>query len=116
MEMKKESREKLKSTAQKTIERRKDKQNEAIPYFKEWGKKSPKGVCVVCGEFMKNCLDKHHPEGRKNNWTIEICASCHRIFDKMGGVEELIERRKRYLNYNHKIINNLSKRKDVEEE
>ena len=60
-------------------------------------------TCIVCGESMKNTLDRHHIDGnRKNNDPsnlVTICASCHRIFDKAVSPEEALldlkERHKR---------------------
>lgn len=60
-------------------------------------------ICIVCGESMKNTLDRHHVDGnRKNNDPnnlVIICASCHRIFDKAVSPEEALldlnERHKR---------------------
>lgn len=93
------------STANKTIRRRRVEQEKAKGFLRKCFTDSTKDVCIVCGEFMTYCLDHHHIETKKKNSRdkVTICASCHRIFDKMGGIEELKSRRKRYWNYNLRL-------------
>jgi hypothetical protein len=100
-----ETRGKVIATAKKTVEERIKKMVEAAQDLEQWDKESGEGVCVVCGEFISKCLDSHHPYSKADrpNYTVTICASCHRIFDKNGGLDELKERRQRYWNYNTKL-------------
>lgn len=102
MKLSNEGSEKLRKTRENTIAGRKHKELEAAPYLNKWDKESREGVCVVCGEFIEKCLDGHHPYGKAKNphYTVMLCGSCHRIFDKTGGLCELKMRRKRYWNYN----------------
>lgn len=98
----KKTRKKLSRTATNTVLKRKQKQKEAVAYLKKLNKQAMPNYCIVCGEPNQYCLDVHHPEGRKKNpkFKIKICASCHRVFDKGGGLKQLKERRKRYYKYN----------------
>jgi hypothetical protein len=92
-----ETRKKVSDTAKRTIAKRKEKTQETNSLIMEWNKSAKPNTCIVCGESNQHSLDKHHPEGKDKNphFIVTICASCHRVFDKGGGKEELIERRKR---------------------
>lgn len=103
-----ETRRRVSNTAKRIVKDRIKKQIEAIPFLIKCSKSSKNGSCVVCAEFVYYCLDNHHLEGRKKNKQscVSLCASCHRIFDKGGGREELKLRRKRYYKYNLKYKKN----------
>lgn len=96
------SRNKVKETGRRTNEGRRERMSEAAAYLEERSKESPDGVCVVCGDFMDKSLDEHHPYIKAKNpiCKVSICGSCHRIFDKGGGLDELKERKARYWIYN----------------
>lgn len=47
--------------------------------------------CVVCGETMKNTLDKHHVDPSSKEQWVWLCASCHRILDKASSLEKALE-------------------------
>ena len=100
------SQKKVSDTAKKTAKDREKRQLEAIRYLKWCDKhKSREDICIVCGDFMPDCLTWHHPEGKKKNpnFKVILCGSCHSVFHKKGGLKELKERRKRYYKYNLKI-------------
>lgn len=76
----------------RTVRGRRKHMREADPYLIKWAEEAKPNTCVVCGESMTYCLDRHHTISPKK--IIWLCASCHRIFDKGGGIKELKERRK----------------------
>ena len=98
LQLSEKGREKVRKTVKTTIRSRKRKMRQAAKYLEKWDRESRESICVACGEFMKECLDDHHPHGKakKPHYTVILCASCHRIFDKNGGLNELKIRRKRY--------------------
>lgn len=102
MELSEEGREKVRQTVLKTIEARKKVQELSLPFIRECEKDAPAECCVVCWEMNRYCLDWDHPRGRRIDpiYKIRLCASCHRIYDKGGGLEELHERRGRLLDWN----------------
>lgn len=60
------------------------KMRETFPRLKVWEKDANQHTCVVCGEDMRCCLDKHHnvdENGKKTGKTVYLCGSCHRIYD-----------------------------------
>jgi len=74
---------------------KKVKMHEADPFLLKWMEKAKPNRCIVCGESMVFCLDIHHTISPKRK--VTLCASCHRVFDKGGGIEQLkIRHRKSY--------------------
>lgn len=98
-------REKVSNTTKRTIKKRTEKMSEAASFLEEKSKEGPPGICGICGDFMERCLDGHHPYTKAVNphCKVTICGSCHRIFDKGGGLDELKTRRQRYWIYNLKL-------------
>jgi len=100
-------------TRRKTIKDRVKRQLEAEPFLKKWNGmivklKIPFDICVVCGDFFENCLGPHHAKGRKmdKKYTITLCGSCHKVFDKKGDYKDLQKRRKWYYKQNISYIRN----------
>lgn len=58
--------------------------------------------CVICGDFLDECLEFHHFHKKEDPEDYAtLCSSCHRVFDSSnGGLRELKVRRKRYYKYN----------------
>ena len=104
MKLSSNGRKKVRKTAKGTQISRKKKTKEAAPYLIELDKQVGPLYCIVCGEFFEYCLDKHHPDKKAYpRLRVTVCASCHRVFDKGGGLLELKERRKRYYKYNMEL-------------
>ena len=80
------------------------KQEESNPFLLDCAKNAPVNmpVCVVCWEVNYACLQEHHPNGRQvyPNSTVTLCASCHAVYTRGGGLQELQERRDRLLEVN----------------
>lgn len=102
-----ESRKKLGDTARSTVKKRRAFMQEMTPHLRKWKKDAEPNNCVVCGENMVIVLDKHHldptlrrtKEYNSPDNIVQLCASCHRIFDKKdGSVKHFLKRHRRLHN------------------
>ncbi|MFH0978972.1 MAG: hypothetical protein V1837_06770 [Candidatus Woesearchaeota archaeon] len=84
---------------QRTIATRMSSMKRAAPFLLKWDKLVI-GKCVVCGEGFEWSLGPHHVFGGNKGPTVTLCGSCHKVFDKQGGIKELKARRKKYLKFN----------------
>jgi hypothetical protein len=89
-------------TARATIAKRRKLMAKSVPFLKKCARDARDGVCIVCGEPNRFCLDNHHIHTKAIDpiSIVLLCASCHRVYDKGGSLEVLRERRDRLLHVN----------------
>ena len=86
---------KRKAIGRKVWEKRKQIMLAVKPLLLQWSEANRKyraePKCVVCGETMRNTLDKHHVDPSFKEQWVWLCASCHRILDKASSEEKALQ-------------------------